>query len=83
MSARIRSMIDDGHKISDADYGAACEEAREIAARLGDMIGSGGLFLTAATLDVAPLISAGTGSRAHGWSTRMLKSRPFISARTR
>jgi len=64
MSERVRSMIDRGRKVTRAEYEAARAKASEIAVRLEDRIRPGGLFLTAATIDVAPLATHGTGSRA-------------------
>lgn len=64
MSQRVREMIDLGRNVLDSDYAEACSEAHAIAARLDAMVGDREIILTAATLDVAPLASEGTGSRA-------------------
>lgn len=67
MSERVRSMIDRGRAISDAEYTKAREQADGFASRLEDILGPGGLFLTAATTGVAPLSAHGTGSRGPQW----------------
>ena len=67
MSERIRSMIDKGRGISNAEYAEAREQADEFSTHLENIIGTGGLFLTAATTDVAPLSTQGTGSRSPQW----------------
>ena len=64
MSRRVRSMIDRGRKITPLEYEDACARALEIASHLEDVIQPGGLFLAAATIDVAPPATQGTGSRA-------------------
>jgi len=64
MSERIRSMIDCGRAITVTEYENARASVSAVVARLEDIIGADGLFLTAATIDVAPLAADGTGSRA-------------------
>ena len=64
MSERVRTMIDRGREIGEAEYGQAREEAAALAARLEDMIGPEDVILTGSTIDVAPLITQGTGSRS-------------------
>ncbi len=64
MSQRVRTMIDRGRGIGEDEYRQAREEASVLAARLEDMAGSEGVILTASTIDVAPLLTQGTGSRA-------------------
>lgn len=64
MSQRIRTMIDRGRGIGEDEYWQAREGASVLYARLEDMVGSEGVILTASTIDVAPLLTQGTGSRA-------------------
>ena len=64
MSERVRAMIDRGRAIGEAEYRCARESAAALTARLEDMIGPQGVILTGSTIDVAPLLDKGTGSRA-------------------
>ncbi len=64
MSRRVRTMIDRGRGISEDEYRQAREGASVLSERLEDMVGSEGVILTASTIDVAPLLTQGTGSRA-------------------
>lgn len=64
MSDRLRNMIDRGRDIDGVEYEAARQRATEIRGRLEAIIGADGLFMTAATIGVAPLAADGTGSRS-------------------
>ncbi len=64
MSERVRTMIDRGRKISGDEYRQALEEVSVLAAHLEEMIGHDGVVLTGSTIDVAPPLTQGTGSRA-------------------
>ncbi|MCG8546843.1 MAG: amidase [Alphaproteobacteria bacterium] len=64
MNERVRSMIDRGGEIDDRRYAAATSRAAEISAELHEILGENGVFLTAATDDVAPPAVEGTGDRA-------------------
>jgi Asp-tRNA(Asn)/Glu-tRNA(Gln) amidotransferase A subunit family amidase len=64
MSERIRSMIDRGRDIGDAEYQVTRDKAVALTTRLEDLIGPEGVVLTGSTIDVAPLLTQGTGSRA-------------------
>lgn len=64
MSERVRTMIDRGRGIGEVEYRQARERAAALATRLEEMIGPEGAILTGSTIDVAPLLTQGTGSRA-------------------
>ena len=57
-------MIDRGRDIGDAEYQTARDKAVALTTRLEDLIGPEGMVLTGSTIDVAPLLTQGTGSRA-------------------
>jgi Asp-tRNA(Asn)/Glu-tRNA(Gln) amidotransferase A subunit family amidase len=62
MSDRVRDYITRGRGMTAADYTAALAGRDKIAAALDDWIGDG-VILMPATVDVAPLLSEGTGPR--------------------
>ena len=62
MSDRVRDYITRGRMMTAADYAAAQTGRDKIAAALDDWIGDG-VVLMPATVDVAPLLSEGTGPR--------------------
>lgn len=64
MSERVRAMIDRGRGIDEAEYRRAREHAAALATRLEEIIGPESVILTGSTIDVAPFLTQGTGSRA-------------------
>lgn len=62
MSDRVRDYITRGRGMTAADYTAALAGRDKLAAALDDWIGDG-VILMPATVDVAPLLSGGTGPR--------------------
>lgn len=62
MSDRVRDYITRGQRMTVADYAAALVGRDKVAAALDDWIGDG-VVLMPATVDVAPLLSEGTGPR--------------------
>jgi Asp-tRNA(Asn)/Glu-tRNA(Gln) amidotransferase A subunit family amidase len=64
MSERVHTMIKQGRKIDQAEYQHARGRSTTLVASLKDMIGQEDIVLTGSTIDVAPHLEKGTGSRA-------------------
>lgn len=62
MSPHLRDLIERGRRTSDADYEAAVAVAELWRDLLDDLLGADSVILSPATCDVAPPLSAGTGS---------------------
>lgn len=63
MTARIRDYVERGRRCPASDYEAALRRQQDYAERL-DVLLDGAVALAPATLDIAPRLSDGTGSRS-------------------
>lgn len=64
MTAPLRELIDKGRRVSEGEYDQAVQTAATWKQDLGDLLGDGTVMVSAATQNVAPLKTEGTGSNA-------------------
>jgi Asp-tRNA(Asn)/Glu-tRNA(Gln) amidotransferase A subunit family amidase len=64
MSPSLRQWIEMGREVTPEQYEAALAERRRLIGEMEAWLPGNAILLTAATVDVAPIRSAGTGSRA-------------------
>ena len=62
MSGHLRDLIERGRRITDMDYAAAVATADLWRDLLDDLLGTDSVIVSAATSDIAPPLSEGTGS---------------------